>query len=129
MVQPKGEIVPTQLGLGDQPQLGLGDRLLRALLAPILDQLDRLETTMATETETREQLVAAVGGALAHIDTLTADNAALRAALEQADADRAAAVAAEREANDAGDAEFNASQVDRLRVFVAEPTPEPTPEV
>lgn len=78
---------------------------------------------MATEQESREQLVEVVGGALAAYDAVVAERDAYKEALENADADKAQAVADANAANDAGDAEFNLSQVDRLRQFQANPEP------
>jgi hypothetical protein len=96
--------------------------------------LQGLEARMsAREDETRAELTAAIDGALSAYDAVVAERDEYKAALEQADADKAAAVAAAvaetNEANDNLDADFNAGQVEKLRRLQAQPEPEPEPPV
>lgn len=96
------------------------------LLAPVMNRLTDLEVTMtSSENATRAALVEAISGTLGAYDALAAENDQLRTALESADSDAAARVAAAvaeaNEANNALDAEFNAGQVDRLRRFQTAP--------
>ncbi len=96
---------------------------IKPVLLRIPKQLTAMEARMSElEDQTRVELAAAITGALGAYDAKVAELAAvsaerdnLRAALETADADKAAAVEAAVSADDAGDAAFNAEQVDALR--------------
>lgn len=102
--------------------------LLDPVLAVLAD-IHRKVDTMTRETDTRNELAAAIAGALeaydaehsraeaykaAH-DNLVTETTSLREALRTADADKAAAIEEANRVNDEGDADFNATQVDRLR--------------
>jgi hypothetical protein len=108
-------------------------RVERAVTVGIQIKLDALEARMsAREDETRAELSAAIDGALGAYDAVVAERDQYKAALEQADANQAAAVAAAvaetNEANDNLDADFNVGQVEKLRRLQAEPQPEPEPQ-
>jgi hypothetical protein len=90
-------------------------------------QLERF--VMATEAESREQLSAAITGALGAYDQVVAERDRYKAELEQADETRAQAVADALEAESVEDASFNESKVEELRRLqptVTEPPAEPT---
>ena len=104
------------------------------LLSPVLAVLadiNRKVDDMTRENETRNELAEAIGGAIEAFDAergrsegyraqhegLVAERDALRTALQTADADKAAAIEAATVANDEGDAQWNADQVERLRLL------------
>lgn len=81
------------------------------------------------EQQSRDDLSAAITGALAAYDAVVAERDQLRAALQAADADKAAAVADAVAADDSDDAAYNESQVAALRRLQggSDPAPAPTP--
>jgi hypothetical protein len=103
---------------------------LRVELPQLLTAME--ERMSAREDETRAELSAAIDGALSAYDAVVAERDQYKAALETADADKAAAVAAAvaetNDANDALDADWNEGEVEKLRRLQAAPPVEPAPE-
>ena len=82
----------------------------------ILNRLTQMEANlMANEQESRDQLSGAITGALAAYDQAVADRDRYKAALEEADATTAQAVADALAAESADDVAFNESKVEELR--------------